>query len=167
MVEKAPAGLACEIETRISELSDPATASVRRAREAVSMQIRDWPGGLVINGALKLLEAHRWAAYELVYHHHGASSLLDETLIERFAGELASWGDVDAFCRYSAGPAWRRGQLHDDIIIEWTSSPDRWWRRAALVSTVPLNLRAAGGTGDPDRTIAVCRRSSMTATTRW
>ena len=31
------------------------------------------------------------------------------------------------------------------------------WRRAALVSTVPLNLRAAGGTGDSRRTLNVCR----------
>ncbi len=29
---------------------------------------------------------------------------------------------------------------------------------AALVSTVPLNLRAAGGTGDTARTLAVCGR---------
>jgi 3-methyladenine DNA glycosylase AlkD len=41
--------------------------------------------------------------------------------------------------------------------MSWAASSDRWWRRAALVSTVPLNLRAAGGTGDRDRTLAVCR----------
>ena len=35
---------------------------------------------------------------------------------------------------------------------------DRWWRRAALVSTVPLNLRAAGGTGDTSRTLAICEQ---------
>jgi 3-methyladenine DNA glycosylase AlkD len=31
-------------------------------------------------------------------------------------------------------------------------------RRAALVSTVPLNLAAAGGTGDAPRTLDICRR---------
>jgi len=30
-----------------------------------------------------------------------------------------------------------------------------WWRRAALVSTVPLN-RVAGTTGDPARTLRIC-----------
>ena len=40
----------------------------------------------------------------------------------------------------------------------WAASPDRWWRRAALVSTVPLNLRSRGGTGDPERTLDICRR---------
>ena len=33
----------------------------------------------------------------------------------------------------------------------------RWWRRAALVSTVPLNVAARGGHGDPRRALAVCR----------
>jgi 3-methyladenine DNA glycosylase AlkD len=31
-----------------------------------------------------------------------------------------------------------------------------WWRRAALVSTVPLNLRAAGGKGVTVRTLRIC-----------
>lgn len=31
-------------------------------------------------------------------------------------------------------------------------------RRAALVSTVPLNLRTAGGSGDRERTLAICHR---------
>jgi hypothetical protein len=32
-----------------------------------------------------------------------------------------------------------------------------WWRRAALVSTVALNLRSQGGRGDVHRTLAICR----------
>ena len=31
-----------------------------------------------------------------------------------------------------------------------------WWRRAALVSTVALNVRSKGGKGDVRRTLAVC-----------
>ena len=34
--------------------------------------------------------------------------------------------------------------------------PDRWWRRAALVATVPLNVRSRGGRGETPRTLAVC-----------
>lgn len=33
---------------------------------------------------------------------------------------------------------------------------DRWWRRAAVVSTVALNNRARGGTGDTARTLSLC-----------
>ena len=52
--------------------------------------------------------------------------------------------------------AWRRGQIGDEVIERWAASPNRWWRRAALVSTVALNVRARGGRGDVPRTLAVC-----------
>lgn len=42
------------------------------------------------------------------------------------------------------------------MIHRWARSPDRWWRRAALVSTVALNVRSQGGPGDVARTLAVC-----------
>lgn len=105
-----------------------------------------------ISAAIDQLESH-----ELVYHHHEALHLIDEATATRLAGEFSGWGDVDAFCRYISGPAWRERQLRDDLVVSWARSPDRWWRRAALVSTVPLNLRAAGGTGDTDRTLMICR----------
>jgi 3-methyladenine DNA glycosylase AlkD len=41
-------------------------------------------------------------------------------------------------------------------VRRWARSRDRWWRRAALVSTVPLNVRAQGGKGDAPRTLAIC-----------
>jgi 3-methyladenine DNA glycosylase AlkD len=49
----------------------------------------------------------------------------------------------------------------DALIQRWARSPDRWWRRAALVSTVPLNNRARGSRaerGDAPRTLAICAR---------
>jgi len=56
-----------------------------------------------------------------------------------------------------AGPAWLNGQVSDELIYRWGLSEDRWWRRAALVSTVALNVRSQGGTGDVPRTLEVCR----------
>ncbi|MBU0718206.1 MAG: DNA alkylation repair protein [Planctomycetes bacterium] len=46
--------------------------------------------------------------------------------------------------------------MKDIHIHRWARSKDRWRRRAALVSTVALNRKSAGGTGDPPRTLAVC-----------
>jgi 3-methyladenine DNA glycosylase AlkD len=63
---------------------------------------------------------------------------------------------VDAFACFISGPAWREGHVGDAVIRRWAKSKDRWWRRAALVSTVPLNVRARGGSGDAGRTLAVC-----------
>jgi 3-methyladenine DNA glycosylase AlkD len=65
---------------------------------------------------------------------------------------------VDAFATYVSGPAWRAGRVPDEVVRGWAASPDRWWRRAALVSTVALNLRSRGGTGDTGRTIDICAR---------
>lgn len=66
------------------------------------------------------------------------------------------WAAVDTFACYLSGPAWREHQVPDAVIHRWARSPDRWWRRAALVSTVPLNAPARGGRGDTARTLAVC-----------
>ena len=46
--------------------------------------------------------------------------------------------------------------MPDSLILRWARSEDRWWRRAALVSTVPLNTKARGGVGDALRTLKIC-----------
>jgi 3-methyladenine DNA glycosylase AlkD len=68
--------------------------------------------------------------------------------------QMSSWGDVDIFASL-AGPAWRGGQISDRRVHRWARSPNRWWRRAALVCTVFLNRRSVGGRGDAARTLAV------------
>ena len=46
--------------------------------------------------------------------------------------------------------------MPEALVHGWARSKDRWWRRAALVSTVPLNNKTRGGQGDAARTLAVC-----------
>jgi 3-methyladenine DNA glycosylase AlkD len=65
------------------------------------------------------------------------------------------WGDVDALA-FLAGPAWRDGRITDYRVHQWARSPNRWWRRTALVCTVFLNRHTLGGKGDTPRTLAVC-----------
>ena len=153
MTEAQAADLAATFDARLRALDGPSVEATRRARREVSRLIRDWAGADVLTTAHLLVGRHRWVAYELIYHHPAAMAMLDEKEVLRLGAGLDSWGAVDAFCRYIAGPAWQRRQLPDAVVASWASSPDRWWRRAALVSTVPLNLRAAGGTGDRDRTL--------------
>jgi 3-methyladenine DNA glycosylase AlkD len=45
----------------------------------------------------------------------------------------------------------------DELFVRWAASPDLWWRRAALVSTVAFNVRSQGGKGDSAHTLAICR----------
>ena len=70
---------------------------------------------------------------------------------------MDSWWAVDAFASL-AGPAWREGRVSDVRVLAWTRSESRWWRRAALVCTVPLNRASLGGHGDVRRTLAICEQ---------
>jgi 3-methyladenine DNA glycosylase AlkD len=115
----------------------------------------------VLELALRLLQkpdfTYRFLAYEFVSYHQAARKSLGPAEVLQLGKGLDSWYAVDTFAPYISGPAWREGQLPDSLIHEWAASPDRWWRRAALVSTVALNNRARGGRGDATRTLVVCR----------
>lgn len=41
----------------------------------------------------------------------------------------------------------------ENVIQDWAQSDNLRWRRAALVSTVALNLRSRGGKGDVEKTL--------------
>lgn len=150
--------IVADIDQRIRALANPTTAPMRRVRREFTEQLRDEPGRDVLAIADALVEGRRWVAYQLVYHHHEAMSLLGSAEVTRLGRGLSDWASVDAFGRYISGPAWQRNLIPDALIQGWTVSPSRSWRRAALVSTVPLNLRAANGSGDPARTLDICRR---------
>jgi 3-methyladenine DNA glycosylase AlkD len=152
----AAVALAAEIDAAIGRLPDRSTASVRRVRSDYSRRGRTLPSDEVLAVAEALLDRHRWVAYELLYYHPSRLAGLDVADVERLGRGIDGWDSVDAFARYVSGPAWQQGLIPDETIHRWAASPDRFWRRAALVSTVPLNLRAAGGTGDKERTLAVC-----------
>jgi len=129
-------------------------------RRVASQQWRALAATVVIEAALILVrrKVHRWAAWELVRFHRGAFASLDDETVQALAGELDSWDSVDAFARTLAGPAWAHGLVSDALIDGWSRAPDRWLRRAALVSTISLNQPAEGGKGDTRRTLALCDR---------
>jgi 3-methyladenine DNA glycosylase AlkD len=153
-----PAAVAGEIDREIRALPAQGVQPVRAVRRAWSRRLRAAPAEAVADVAVALVDRQRWVAYELLYHHPGALDHLGVEEVERLGEGMADWGSVDAFGCSVSGPVWRRGGLPDAAVQRWAASPDRWWRRAALVSTVPLNLRSRGGTGDPGRTLDICRR---------
>jgi 3-methyladenine DNA glycosylase AlkD len=112
--------------------------------------------------ALKTLASgHRYLAYELLRAAPRALAAARVNDIRRFAAGMTTWGDVDCFGCFVAGVAWRTGRISDKEIARLASSRDKWWRRAALVATVPLNAKSRGATsatGDATRTLAVCTR---------
>ena len=156
--DRDPGTLATEIDRRIRALPAQTIQPIRAVRRAYSKRLRAVPAEAVAALALALVDRQRWVAYELLYHHPGGLACLGVEDLERLGRGMRDWGSVDAFGCYVSGPAWRQGNLPDAVVHRWAASPDRWWRRAALVSTVPLNLRSRGGTGDTDRTLDVCQR---------
>jgi 3-methyladenine DNA glycosylase AlkD len=153
-----PRTLADEIDRDIRALPEPSTTAIRGIRRAYSRNLRQASGPEVLAVADALVDRHRWVAYELVASHRDALANLDVSAVERLGRGMSDWGSVDAFARYISGLAWQHGRIGDEVIHRWAASQDRWWRRAALVSTVPLNLRSAGGAGDTRRTLDICAR---------
>ena len=151
--------LADEMVARVDALPALSVASVRQIRRDVSKGIAEAEPQQIIALALRLCDKPelRWVAYELVHHHKAALRSLDRETLERLGRGIDSWGTVDPFAVYLSGPAWREHQVPDSLIFSWARSENRWWRRAALASTVALNNKARGGTGDVSRTIDVCR----------
>ena len=98
--------------------------------------------------------SRRWAAVTLLRSHPTALRCVRLPSLEQMGDQMGHWGDVDTFASL-AGPAWRRGRISDWRVHRWARSPNRWWRRAALVCTVFLNRRSVGGQGDARRTLAV------------
>jgi 3-methyladenine DNA glycosylase AlkD len=78
--------------------------------------------------------------------------------LEELGINMDNWATTDTFSVMIAGWAWRENQITDSDVLSWLNSENRWWRRAAVVSTVPLNLRARGGKGDTKRTLMICEK---------
>ena len=169
-----------EIEERLDAEADPKRATFGEGYHATSMRmrgvrmpaltgiagdlarrLRDEPGETV-ELASKLVASggydERTLAYILLSRHRAAFASLGADRIEALGAGIDNWASVDAFCMRVAGPAWLAGQIDDAVIDRWSRSPDRWWRRAALVSTTTLNKKRAGSKGDAPRTLALCER---------
>lgn len=151
--------VAAQIEADIRALSVRNTATMRNVRRRYSRILKQAEPAFILDLAQDLIEKYdqRWLAYELIRNHPATFQELGAAELEALGQGINSWDTVDAFARTLAGPAWLKGQVSDALIHTWAVSEDLWWRRAALVSTVALNMRSQGGRGDVARTLTVCR----------
>jgi len=149
---------AAEIHSQLQALPVKNTPSERRVRHTFSRVLRKEDGCFVLEVAMELRRryGYRSVPYELVLAHRAAFNLLRERELEELGQGLDSWWSVDSFARTLSGPAWRERLVGDGLIDKWARSSDKWWRRAALVSTVALNVRSRGGKGDVPRTLKIC-----------
>lgn len=133
---------------------------IRAIVRDVSSLLKKEPPCNVLSLAHTLLEGDtfegRQAAYEILARHRPALSTLRTEAIERLGKGIDNWASVDAYACLIAGPAWHENRVTDSAVTRWARSDDRWWRRAAVVCTVPLNQKSRGGTGDTPRTLCIC-----------
>ena len=149
-----------ELRSQIQAIRKPTIPIGRILRRGWSKRLKHYDGEAMLGFALKLQQGqstyYRFMAQELVHHHTPAMSALQTNWLRQFGTGMASWDTVDIFACYLSGPAWREKQVSDAEIKRWARSSDLWWRRAALVSTVPLNNKTRGGRGDTPRTLMIC-----------
>ncbi len=142
---------------RILGVSVPRTRAVLRP---LARTLRGESAERVLQTARSLLDTGvheaRQLAFELVGGRRDVIRELDAGTVEEMGEGNDNWGSVDRFSICVAGPSWRDGKVSDPDVRRWAASPDPWWRRTALVSTVALNARSRGGSGDTSRTVAVC-----------
>jgi 3-methyladenine DNA glycosylase AlkD len=150
--------LAREINSRLVALPSRTAAAMRAIRRQYSQRLAAAKSEFMIRLSLRLLGQSdrlcRFVAYELISHHRPAFESLKPAQLLRLGHGLNSWSSVDGFAGYLSGPIWRDGRLPDAVVMDWTQSADRWWRRAALVSTVALSRR--GRVEDVRRTVKTC-----------
>ena len=153
---------ASELESRIASLPLVNTPSVRNVRREFSRILSPETPQAVLDFARLLLSRQdpilRFVAYELVSKHKPTFATLSSDQIVELGAGLDSWSSVDCFALYLSGPVWAAGRISDRTIVKWASlrsnEQDRWWRRAALVSTVPLSRQ--GLTENIPKTLRIC-----------
>jgi len=153
------AALVEEIEARVEGLPVRNAPALRRLRREYSKRIEALAPRDVVKIATALIAGRRVPRFigdELIASRPDAFATLGLTQLEHLGSGISSWDQVDCFACYLSGPAWREGHIDDQAIEQWAKSKDRWWRRTALVSTVPLNVKARGGRGDARRTLRIC-----------
>lgn len=136
------------------------TSDLRTVVRDFKKLLKDTDGKIVLDLGKGLLSKNvtecRQVAYEIISAHPGAMQLLSRKSVEELGKGIDNWCCVDNFCSCIAGRAWREGLITDSAIKDWSVSANLWWRRAAVVSTVALNTKSRGGTGDTKRTLEIC-----------
>ena len=109
-----------------------------------------------------LLRTDYFECHLLAYYYLEKDKKLLESLSATEAKKLAvaldNWVLVDTYSTFILGYLWHRNVISDDYIHQLLQSKNVWERRTAVVSTVALNQKARGGSGDTVRTIEVCEK---------
>ncbi|MDX2117423.1 MAG: DNA alkylation repair protein [Planctomycetota bacterium] len=139
----------------------PPLHAVRARAKTIARDLRGDHAVLIARALTVARDGDEQLAFELFRAAPKAAAAMTRRQVESLLPVLHDWCSTDCFGCFVSGVAWREGALTDKYILAWTRSKALWTRRAALVSTVPLNLNARGSKapkGDAVRTLAICER---------
>jgi 3-methyladenine DNA glycosylase AlkD len=123
-------------------------------------QYGDWSEKEWIAFCIALVDTGIFECQSIAFERIGRDQRLLQAITRRdlnaLAKNLDNWASVDLFSVGIYGVLWGRGLVTDQDIKGLLDSGNHWERRIAVVSTVALNLRSRGGTGDTPRTLWVC-----------
>lgn len=136
--------------------------NMRVVLKALREKTVNWPKPEKLLLAHKLIDKNilecQMMAFEYLAKDKKLFNLLTEADLDGLNKNLDNWCSVDTYSLYLMGPAWRTGVVDDEKIRNYLQSENVWQRRIAVVSTVALNLKSQGGTGDVKRTLDICKR---------
>lgn len=136
-----------------------AVPDIRKVLRATRKVVRDWSDADVHALALAIIAEGtlegRQLAYELIASRDSLLQSLSAADVKRLGHGMDNWTSVDVFACSIAGQLWRERAIADAEVLRWARSRDLWWRRAALASTIPLNMKSRGGSGDVERTLLI------------
>lgn len=126
------------------------------------IEIKNWPPEKLVQFSKELVATRIFEcnqlAFELLSKNKNALQLIKLNDLKELGKNMDNWATTDSFSVMISGWAWRENQIADPDVIHWLETGDLWWRRAAVVSTVALNLRSRGGKGDTARTLLICEK---------
>lgn len=126
------------------------------------LEFKNWPPEKLIEFSKELIDTRIFecnqVAFVLLWKNKKALNQLRLSDLEFLGKNMDNWATTDTFSVMISGWAWRNNQISDANILSWLNSENIWWRRSAIVSTVGMNLRSRGGTGDTKRTLMICER---------
>jgi 3-methyladenine DNA glycosylase AlkD len=146
--------------TRLRWIGVPVPA-MRQVARNVERRMRGAPAREVVALAhaltgTGLIEA-RQVGFELIGRRKDAIASLTPVQIERLGRGLDNWAAVDGFASAVTGPAWLAGRIADADVRRWARSPNPWWRRTALSTTVSRHVHARADEDDARRTLMIGR----------